>query len=148
MLTSRKKTTKNVSMHISQLVLPANWCLPQDTSPRSVCQVAVACLVRANILFRLGCWHTPRSVALTRWSFPPPKSLCVLIRSQIIRTECDVLRLQHAQDILYAIGDQRVQDLQGGIAYSEHTLTVPQSRLRRYRRQKDLNRGRDHGCYQ
>ena len=129
-------------------MLPVDWRLPQDTSRRLVCQVTVACLVHTNVLFGLGCWQRLRSVALTRWSFPPPKSLGILIRSQIIRIECDVLRLQHAQDILYAIGDQRVWDLQGGMAYSEHTLTVPQSRLRRYRRQKDLNGGGDHGCYQ
>ena len=28
----------------------------------------------------------------------------------------------------------------------KHTLTMPQSRLRRYRRQKDLNGRADHGC--
>lgn len=29
----------------------------------------------------------------------------------------------------------------------QHTLTMPQSRLRRYGRQKDLNGRADHGCW-
>ena len=42
------------------------------------------------------------NVALTWWTFPP-KSFCILVGSQIVRTERDILGLQHAQDILYAI---------------------------------------------
>jgi hypothetical protein len=45
---------------------------------------------------------------LTHRSLPPPKSLCVLVRGEVIGIEGDFLCLQDAQDIFYTIGDQRV----------------------------------------
>ena len=45
---------------------------------------------------------------LTHRSLPPPKSLCVLIRGQVIGIEGNVLRLQDAQDVFYTTGNQRV----------------------------------------
>lgn len=53
---------------------------------------------------------------LTYRSLPPPKSLCVLIRGQVIGIEGDFLRLQDAQDVFYISGDQQVGTArQGGL---------------------------------
>lgn len=45
---------------------------------------------------------------LTQRCFPPPKFFRVLVGGQIIGIECDILRLQDAQDVFYTTSDQRV----------------------------------------
>ena len=59
--------------------------------------------------------HVAQRLKLTYRSLPPPKSLCILIRGQVIGIEGDFLRLQDAQDVFYTTGDQRVGTaMQGG----------------------------------
>lgn len=52
--------------------------------------------------------HVCKDLKLTYRSLPPPKSLCVLIRGQVIGIEGDFFRLQDAQDVFYTTGDQQV----------------------------------------